>query len=471
MALGISAASFCSDTSDDEKKMILDSLKEENPQLRLFFTTPENVVKNKDLSTALSKLDSNKRICLIAVDEAHCVRQWREDFRPDYLALHKLRQLCSNAPMSALTASVAVDVCKLLNIGEDALKIWVPVRRPNLFIEIRKKVCGTATIAEMASLILAEEKAALGDKRSGIVYYRTKEKCNEVAKQFCKWGILGRRYHSDCSTAEKTEFVKQEGAGPPELEKECGSEESRVTGGRGGGDNKDGDASRPATGGAGSSSSGAPPPAAFSLPSSIVSSGNVHEHRGSGASGRERDLGRGGSGVSGGRGNLGDGDASRPATGGAGSSSLGGPPQAAPSLASSLLPASRASQAERLPRSGPQGTQGGIRRGGSGVSGGRGRGNLGDSDASRPATGSAGSSSSGGPPQAAPSLPSSIASSGGADAHARKRPRQECADEDREYQDLKAVYRAIGGRLEGILEEADSSSDSSSEEIECNLDF
>uniref|UniRef100_A0A0G4HH51 Uncharacterized protein n=1 Tax=Chromera velia CCMP2878 TaxID=1169474 RepID=A0A0G4HH51_9ALVE len=296
----------------------------------------------------------------------------------------------------------------------------------------------------------------------------------------------------------------------------------------------DGNASRPATGGAGSSSSGAPPQAAPSLPSSVVSSGSVGACKDAGGSGppeRRRDFGRNcfrrdGTGVSGGRGNPGDGDASRPATGGAGSSSSGAPPQAAPSLPSSVPSTAHGAQAQdgsgvlegrgnlgggdasrpatggagssssgappqaapSLPSSVPSTAHGAQAQDGSGVLGGRG--NLGGGDASRPATGGAGSSSSGVLPQAAPSLPSSVPSTAdGAQALPNSdlaNPfspnrvgekaticRTDSADKpvDRTKHELETIHKEFRDHPERILNENDSSSDSSIEEIECNLDF
>nr|NKR04788.1 RecQ family ATP-dependent DNA helicase [Escherichia coli] len=50
------------------------------------------------------------RVCLLAVDEAHCVSAWGYDFRPPYLQIAEFRELIPETPLIALTASATPDV-------------------------------------------------------------------------------------------------------------------------------------------------------------------------------------------------------------------------------------------------------------------------------------------------------------------------------------------------------------------------
>ena len=52
----------------------------------------------------------NKKLAYIVVDEAHCASQWGHDFRPDYLKLSKLRNICPNTKWVALTATASKKV-------------------------------------------------------------------------------------------------------------------------------------------------------------------------------------------------------------------------------------------------------------------------------------------------------------------------------------------------------------------------
>ena len=52
------------------------------------------------------------KICLIAVDEAHCISQWGYDFRPPYLEIAKIRGTMPGVPVLALTATATPEVAK-----------------------------------------------------------------------------------------------------------------------------------------------------------------------------------------------------------------------------------------------------------------------------------------------------------------------------------------------------------------------
>src|SRR5262249_43470651 len=67
-------------------------------ELDLLYVAPETLLKNLD------RLKS-ARLCLIAIDEAHCVSQWGHDFRPEYCALDCLADLFPDLPRISLTAT------------------------------------------------------------------------------------------------------------------------------------------------------------------------------------------------------------------------------------------------------------------------------------------------------------------------------------------------------------------------------
>lgn len=79
-------------------------------------------------------------ISLIAVDEAHCVSQWGHDFRPNYLKIATLREVHSQVPFVALTASATADVqqdiCKQLQLRAPRL-YKQSFARPNIEYEVR----------------------------------------------------------------------------------------------------------------------------------------------------------------------------------------------------------------------------------------------------------------------------------------------------------------------------------------------
>ncbi|HOL29680.1 MAG TPA: hypothetical protein PLH58_05470, partial [Paludibacteraceae bacterium] len=52
------------------------------------------------------------KVCLIAVDESHCISQWGYDFRPSYLKIAEIRAFLPNAPILALTATATPEVAE-----------------------------------------------------------------------------------------------------------------------------------------------------------------------------------------------------------------------------------------------------------------------------------------------------------------------------------------------------------------------
>ena len=78
-------------------------------------------------------------ITLIAIDEAHCISEWGHDFRPSYLKLTILKELCPNANTIALTASatskVVEDIANLLEI-DDSTIFKQSFKRENLAYQI-----------------------------------------------------------------------------------------------------------------------------------------------------------------------------------------------------------------------------------------------------------------------------------------------------------------------------------------------
>ena len=78
-------------------------------------------------------------ITLVAIDEAHCISEWGHDFRPSYLKLIILKELCPNANTIALTASatpkVLEDISQQLEI-DDATIFRQSFRRENLAYQV-----------------------------------------------------------------------------------------------------------------------------------------------------------------------------------------------------------------------------------------------------------------------------------------------------------------------------------------------
>src|SRR5688572_21462027 len=90
--------------------------------IKLLYATPEKLAKSVPFNTLLDHLHRQNALELIVIDEAHCVSQWGNSFRPDYLHLNVLKQRFPTVPMMALTATatcqVRQDIMKCLNLYE-----------------------------------------------------------------------------------------------------------------------------------------------------------------------------------------------------------------------------------------------------------------------------------------------------------------------------------------------------------------
>ena len=96
--LGVKAACIHSHIDYEEKLRIDDMIR--NNELKLLYVSPEKVRSGRFLEYL-----KTKDISLFAVDEAHCVSVWGNDFRPDYVELKALKVNFPDVPLIALTAT------------------------------------------------------------------------------------------------------------------------------------------------------------------------------------------------------------------------------------------------------------------------------------------------------------------------------------------------------------------------------
>ncbi|MDD4031660.1 MAG: RecQ family ATP-dependent DNA helicase [Bacteroidales bacterium] len=137
-------------------------------------------------------------ICLIAVDEAHCISQWGYDFRPSYLQISQLREILPGIPVLAVTATatpeVAEDIQKKLKFTSNNL-FSMSFERPNLSYIVRQT-------EDKLSYVLKIHRKAAG---SGLIYVRSRKKTREIAQFLQQQGINADFYHAGLSDELRTE--------------------------------------------------------------------------------------------------------------------------------------------------------------------------------------------------------------------------------------------------------------------------
>jgi Werner syndrome ATP-dependent helicase len=188
-----------------EKDQILDK-----KQNKIIYMTPEYLVNCEDFITDLWNSDL---LAFVAIDESHCVSSWGSDFRPEYKALGCLKRWLPSLNIMALTATatsrVRSDISSCLGLS-NPLEFISSFDRPNLFIE-----CGTKTsdikfdlepVIKSTQLDL-NQRYPYGNPTYGIVYVRTREMTEKVAKVLRELGCTVGVYHAglDLSTRKTTQ--------------------------------------------------------------------------------------------------------------------------------------------------------------------------------------------------------------------------------------------------------------------------
>lgn len=137
-------------------------------------------------------------LSLIAVDEAHCVSQWGQDFRPSYLKIADfIERLPSRPPVGAYTATatpqVKEDMARLLRL-RNPLMCVTGFDRPNLRLACVKPHDKFAALMEIVN-------RHAGD--AGIVYCLTRKTVEEVCLRLTAEGVSATRYHAGLSDEER----------------------------------------------------------------------------------------------------------------------------------------------------------------------------------------------------------------------------------------------------------------------------
>lgn len=159
----------------------------------IIYVAPERLLTPEFLDFAM-----NVRISMVAVDEAHCVSQWGQDFRPSYLRIADFIQgLPARPVVSAFTATatreVRDDILEFLDLREPAV-MSTGFDRENLYFAVE-----TPRDRYGAVKHYIEEHSG----ESGIVYCLTRKQVDEVCGRLIRDGFPATRYHAGLSDEER----------------------------------------------------------------------------------------------------------------------------------------------------------------------------------------------------------------------------------------------------------------------------
>ena len=154
---------------------------------KLIYVAPERLLQEGFLA-----LMQEQKIAQVAVDEAHCISQWGQDFRPSY---RKITEFVARLPrrpvLSAFTATATAEVQADIR---DPVKVVTGFDRPNLYFAVQQP--------KRKQPVLTALVEARRD-RSGIVYCATRSGVEKICDLLCQRGIPATRYHAGLSEEER----------------------------------------------------------------------------------------------------------------------------------------------------------------------------------------------------------------------------------------------------------------------------
>lgn len=178
---------------------------------QIMYVAPERLADPRFLAFARAAAGPDGiGIPLVAVDEAHCVSQWGQDFRPSYLEIASFVAALPQRPvLAAFTATaterVRADISTMLGLRAPQT-VTTGFDRPNLYFEVQE-------LGDKAKVAWVRDYVRSHAQESGIVYCATRKKVDELAQdlmhELAPLGVCVGHYHAGLSTEERR--VNQEG--------------------------------------------------------------------------------------------------------------------------------------------------------------------------------------------------------------------------------------------------------------------
>jgi len=194
--LGIAAGAIHSQVDPLERSRISQQLS--NGELKLLYVSPEKI-GTPDFRALLQSMN----ISLFAIDEAHCVSVWGNDFRPDYVQLSYIKKTFPKTPVIGLTATADSttqdDIIHQLGI-EVKEPYLSSFERENIHMSIAP---GLKRMEQIVKFVQQKKSQA------GIIYCLSRKNTEKVAQKLVSLGLRAKSYHAGMPGQERAS-VQQE---------------------------------------------------------------------------------------------------------------------------------------------------------------------------------------------------------------------------------------------------------------------
>lgn len=193
LEVGIQAAFINSSLKDFELQKIYSLAK--NNFYKIIYVAPERLLSQDFLNFAI-----NSNIAMVTVDEAHCVSQWGQDFRPSYLNIVKFIEKLDERPrLNAFTATatqkVEQDIVSLLQMNNPQI-IKTGFDRENLYLSVLR-----LTHKQKDNFIL--QYIAKNENEGGIIYCGTRKNVEKIYALLKNAGFNVGKYHAGMDVNER----------------------------------------------------------------------------------------------------------------------------------------------------------------------------------------------------------------------------------------------------------------------------
>ena len=189
---GIPAAAIYSGMHPDELELAYNQAV--FGRLKFLYVSPERLQTNTFIEAV-----KRMKVCLLAVDESHCISQWGYDFRPPYLKIADIRPYMPKTPVLALTATATAKVV-------DDIQVRLGFKEKHVFQSSFERKNVTYNVIHEADKYGVLRRKLEGMKEgSAIVYVRSRKRTQVIADWLNSVGISATFYHAGLDAKTRDE--------------------------------------------------------------------------------------------------------------------------------------------------------------------------------------------------------------------------------------------------------------------------